>query len=170
MWFTGLSASGKSTIANAVEEKLYLLGCCTMVLDGDNMRHNLCKDLDFKKGGRKENIRRIAEVSKLFVEAGIITLSAFISPFRKDRDMAKSIISHCDFIEIFMDCSMEECECRDPKGNYKNARLMKIDNFTGISSPYEIPENPDLVIKSDSSVEESVELVLNLLVKKGIIF
>jgi adenylylsulfate kinase len=169
IWFTGLSASGKSTMADAVEVKLHSLGVSTVVLDGDNMRHNLCKDLGFDREGRKENMRRIAEVSKIFVEAGIVTLAAFISPFKKDRDMVKSIISHHDFIEISMDCPIEICESRDPKGYYKDARLMKIDNFTGVGSSYEVPENPDLIIGFDKSINESVDLILDLLIERKII-
>ena len=169
LWFTSLSGSGKSTLAHAVEEELYQRVCRTLVLDGDNVRHGLCGDLGFKDEDRHENIRRIGETTKLFVEAGIIVLTAFISPFRKDRNRLRSMFPQNDFIEIFCDCSIEVCEQRDVKGIYKRARANEIKNFTGINSPYEPPENPELIIKTDSStLEESVEKVMRLLQEREI--
>ena len=144
-WFTGLSGSGKSTIANATEHKLHELGYKTMVLDGDNIRMGLCKDLGFSPQDRSENIRRISEVAKLFAESGTIVLTAFISPYREDREMARSIIGQ-DFIEIFVDTPLDTCEDRDPKGLYKKARAGEIKGFTGIDSPYEAPVRPDMII------------------------
>lgn len=144
-WFTGLSSSGKSTIANATEHKLHELGYKTMVLDGDNIRMGLCKDLGFSPQDRSENIRRISEVAKLFAESGTIVLTAFISPYREDREMARSIIGP-DFIEIFVDTPLDVCEARDPKGLYKKARAGEIKGFTGIDSPYEAPLRPDMII------------------------
>ena len=144
-WFTGLSGSGKSTIANATEHKLHELGYKTMVLDGDNIRMGLCKDLGFSPQDRSENIRRISEVAKLFAESGTIVLTAFISPYREDREMARSIIGP-DFIEIFVDTPLDVCEARDPKGLYKKARAGEIKGFTGIDSPYEAPLRPDMII------------------------
>lgn len=145
LWFTGLSGSGKSTIANATEHKLHELGYKTMVLDGDNIRMGLCKDLGFSPQDRSENIRRISEVAKLFAESGTIVLTAFISPYREDREMARSIIGP-DFIEIFVDTPLDVCEARDPKGLYKKARAGEIKGFTGIDSPYEAPLRPDMII------------------------
>ena len=145
LWFTGLSGSGKSTIANATEHKLHELGYKTMVLDGDNIRMGLCKDLGFSPQDRSENIRRISEVAKLFAESGTIVLTAFISPYREDREMARSIIGQ-DFIEIFVDTPLDVCEGRDPKGLYKKARTGEIKGFTGIDSPYEAPLRPDMII------------------------
>ena len=170
LWFTGLSGSGKSTLAHCVEEELYQLGCRTIVLDGDNVRHGLCGDLGFSDVDRKENLRRIGEMSKLFVEAGVITLTAFISPFSDDRDRVKSLMNQSEFIEIFVDCSIDVCEKRDTKGLYKKARKGEVANFTGISSPYEPPENPDLVVDTGSqTLDESAKLVMNLLIDRGII-
>jgi adenylylsulfate kinase len=170
LWFTGLSGSGKSTLAHCVEEELYQLGCRTIVLDGDNVRHGLCGDLGFSDVDRKENLRRIGEMSKLFVEAGVITLAAFISPFSDDRNRVKSLMGQSEFIEIFVDCSIDVCEKRDTKGLYKKARKGEVANFTGISSPYEPPENPDLVVDTVSqTLDESVKLVMNLLIDRGII-
>jgi adenylylsulfate kinase len=170
LWFTGLSGSGKSTLAHAVEEGLYQLGCRTTVLDGDNIRHGLCSDLDFSNDNRRENIRRIGEVAKLFIESGVITLTAFISPFTEDRDKVRSLLSDNDFIEIFVNCPINVCEDRDTKGMYKKARANKIKNFTGISSPYEAPENPDLILDTDKeSLDESVDKVLNLLIHRKVI-
>jgi adenylylsulfate kinase len=148
LWFTGLSASGKSTIANATEHALHQLGYKTMVLDGDNIRMGLCKDLGFSDEARKENIRRIAEVAKLFAESGTIVLTAFISPFRSDRDAAREIIGE-DFIEIFVDTPIEICEQRDPKGLYKKARAGQIKGFTGIDSPYEAPLKPEIKLNTE---------------------
>ena len=170
LWFTGLSGSGKSTLAHCVEEELYQLGCRTIVLDGDNVRHGLCGDLGFSDVDRKENLRRIGEMSKLFVEAGVITLTAFISPFSDDRNRVKSLMGQSEFIEIFVDCSIDICEKRDTKGLYKKARKGEVANFTGVSSPYQPPENPDLVVDTGSqTLDESVKLVMNLLIDRGII-
>jgi len=170
LWFTGLSGAGKSTLAHAVEEELHQLSCRTIVLDGDNVRHGLCSDLTFIDSDRKENLRRIAEMSKLFVEAGVITLAAFISPFREDREKVRSLMSQGDFLEVFVDCSMEICEERDVKGIYKRARAGEILNFTGISSPYETPDDAELVIKTDSkTLEESVDEVMKMLIDRGVI-
>lgn len=164
LWFTGLSGSGKSTLANAIEEQLHLFGVNSFVLDGDNVRHNLCRDLGFSDDDRKENIRRISEVAKLMLDAGLITLTAFISPFKTDREMAKKLLPPGDFIEIYCVCPLELCEQRDVKGLYKKARQGEIKNFTGISSAYEEPENPDLKIDTNLlTIEESVELVIYLL-------
>ena len=170
IWFTGLSGSGKSTIAHAVEEELHQIGCRTTVLDGDNVRHGLCKDLGFSDSNRNENIRRISEVAKLFIDSGIITLTAFISPFKEERDKVKELIVGDDLIEIYVKCPISVCESRDVKGMYKKARANVIKNFTGISSPYEIPESPDLIVNTEQeTIDESVKKVLNMLFDKGII-
>jgi adenylylsulfate kinase len=170
LWFTGLSGSGKSTIANEVEYELNKLKYHTYLLDGDNIRHGLNKDLGFSEKDRSENIRRIAEVSKLFIDAGIITLSAFISPFIKDRQKAKEIIGERDFIEIFIDTPFEECVKRDPKGLYKKAMKGEIKNFTGINSPYEKPVNPTIHIKTlEENIEESIKKIINYLKIKNYI-
>ncbi|WP_025026238.1 adenylyl-sulfate kinase [Caldalkalibacillus mannanilyticus] len=170
LWFTGLSGSGKSTLANAVEKRLYELGIRTYVLDGDNVRHGLNKDLGFSNEARKENIRRIGEVSKLFIDAGVITLTAFISPFVEDRQVARDLVQADEFIEVYVRCSLETCESRDPKGLYKKARNGEIPEFTGISSPYEEPENPEITIESDQlSVDESVDKVVQYLKERKII-
>lgn len=164
IWFTGFSGSGKSTLAHAVEEELYKHGCCTFVLDGDNVRHGLCGDLGFSAKDRIENIRRIGEMSKLFMEAGVIILTAFISPFRADRERVRGMVEHGDFIEIYCDSPIEVCESRDVKGLYKKARAGKIAEFTGISSPYEAPENAELTLKTgEVELEECVQLTLALL-------
>ena len=155
LWFTGLSGSGKSTLANATEHALHQLGYKTMVLDGDNIRMGLCKDLGFSDEARKENIRRIAEVAKLFAESGTIVLTAFISPFRSDRDAAREIIGE-DFIEIFVDTPLDVCEQRDPKGLYKKARAGQIKGFTGIDSPYEAPLKPELKIDTTANDIDSL--------------
>ena len=161
IWFTGLSGSGKSTLAHAVEETLYQQGCRTFVLDGDNVRHGLCGELGFSTQDRQENIRRIGEVAKLFMEAGIIVLTAFISPYRDDRERVRGMVEHGDFIEIFCDSSIEVCETRDVKGLYKKARTGEIPEFTGISSPYEIPENPELNINTGTvALENCVQQVI----------
>jgi adenylylsulfate kinase len=163
-WFTGLSASGKSTIAHFAEKDLHLQGCSTLVLDGDNVRHGLCADLSFSPADRKENIRRIAQMVKLFVDAGMIVLCAFISPFRKDRRAIRALLDPGQFFEIYVRCPPEVCECRDRKGIYERARRGEIKEFTGISSPYEAPESPELVIDSaHEAPEESVKRVLALL-------
>jgi adenylylsulfate kinase len=170
VWFTGLSGSGKSTLAHSVEESLYQMGCRSIVLDGDNVRHGLNSDLDFSNGDRKENLRRIGEVSKLFVEGGLITLTAFISPFIDDRKKVRSLFPHGDFLEIFVDCPIEACEGRDVKGLYKKARQGIIKDFTGINSPYEPPIKPELTIHTnDQTLVESVELVLGFLIDRGLV-
>lgn len=170
LWFTGLSGAGKSTLAHAVEEALHRMGCRTFVLDGDNVRHGLCADLGFSSGDRVENIRRVGEVSKLFIEAGVIVLTAFISPFRSDRARVRSLVPHGDFLEIHCHCPLEICEQRDVKGMYKRARAGEIKDFTGISSPYEAPAAPELVVETGTlSIEASVAQVLQLLRERGII-
>ncbi|NEX78165.1 adenylyl-sulfate kinase [Bacillus thermocopriae] len=170
LWFTGLSGSGKSTIANAVSYELYRLGINEYVLDGDNIRHGLNKDLGFSEQDRAENIRRIGEVAKLFVDSGKVITTAFISPFRSDRDQVRAIFEEGEFIEVYIDCPLEECERRDPKQLYAKARRGEIKDFTGIDSPYEAPENPEIVIHSDKvTVEEAVEQVLHYLREKNII-
>ena len=164
LWFTGLSGSGKSTLAHALEEKLFQKGLRTFVLDGDNVRHGLNSNLDFSEADRTENIRRISEVSKLMIEAGLIVMTAFISPFKKDRNEARSLISNDHFIEIFCKASIETCEERDVKGLYKLAREGEIKNYTGIDSPYEIPENPELIINTDKeTLDYSVTKILKFL-------
>jgi len=164
LWFTGLSGSGKSTLAHAVEEKLYQLQLNTFVLDGDNVRHGLNKDLGFSDIDRKENIRRIGETAKLMLEAGVITLTAFISPFKEERAIARTLMPHGDFLEIYCYCPLEVCETRDVKGLYKKAREGEIKDFTGISSPYEAPSNPELKINThDLSLEDCVNKVIDLL-------
>ena len=170
LWFTGLSGSGKSTLAHAIEERLYNNGISTYVLDGDNIRHGLCSDLSFTDSDRVENIRRISELAKLLTDAGIITLTAFISPFKVDRDEARKRMPHGDFLEIYCQCPIEICEQRDVKGLYKKARAGEIPFFTGIDSPYEAPVRPDLVINTcDLNLEDSVQEVLILLIKHGVI-
>jgi len=170
LWFTGLSGSGKSTLAHAVEEELHQMGCRTFVLDGDNVRHGLSGDLSFSDKDRKENLRRIGEVSKLFIEAGIIVLTAFISPFREERRKVRSMMPHGDFIEIYVDCPIEVCESRDVKGLYQKARDGEINQFTGISSPYEPPEAQELTVNTNQeTLEESTTKILNLLKERGII-
>ena len=164
VWFTGLSGSGKSTLAHALEEKLFQNGCKTFVLDGDNMRHGLNSNLDFSDAGRTENIRRISEVSKLMIESGLIVMTAFISPFYIDRNEARKLISNDDFIEIYCKASLEACAKRDIKGLYKKARAGEIKNYTGIDSPYEPPEKPDLVINTETeTLEDSVDMIFSLL-------
>lgn len=170
IWFTGLSGSGKSTLAHEVEERLHRGGARTFVFDGDNVRHGLCADLGFSMADRSENIRRIGELAKFFVEAGVIALTAFISPLRKDRERVRDRIGAKDFIEIYCRCPIEVCESRDVKGLYRRARLGEVKNFTGISSPYEEPEQPDLILDSGAdSLELCVERVLVLLVQRGVI-
>ena len=170
LWFTGLSGSGKSTLAHSLEEKLFQKGCKTFVLDGDNVRHGLNSNLDFSEAGRTENIRRISEVSKLMLESGLIVMTAFISPINKDRGEARQLISNEDFIEIYCKASIETCETRDVKGLYKRARAGEITNYTGIDSPYEVPENPELTIDTDNqSLEGSVSTILSFLKSNGII-
>ena len=164
IWFTGLSGSGKSTLAHSVEEELHQAGCRTFVFDGDNVRHGLCANLSFSEKDRHENIRRIGEMSKLFIEAGVIALTAFISPFKVDRERVRALVSENDFIEIYCDSPLSVCEERDVKGLYKKARSGEIKNYTGISSPYEKPEHPDLVVDTaGKSIETNVEKILNFL-------
>ena len=168
LWFTGLSGSGKSTLAHAVEEKLFEMGIHTYVLDGDNIRRGINKDLDFSQEDREENIRRIGEISKLFVDAGIIVLSAFISPYKKDREFVRNLLEEGEFIEIYVKCSLDVCEQRDVKGLYKKARQGIIKNFTGIDDPYEEPENPEIVVETDKeTLEESVEKIIKYLKTQG---
>ncbi|MAH57804.1 MAG: adenylyl-sulfate kinase [Synechococcus sp. ARS1019] len=170
LWFTGLSGSGKSTLANAVNAALFERGLATYVLDGDNVRHGLCKDLGFSDADREENIRRIGEVAKLFLDAGVIVLTAFVSPFRADRDKARELVAQGDFIEIFCAADLDVCESRDPKGLYAKARSGAIKEFTGISSPYEAPESPELKIDTGSQeLTESVQVVLKALEAQGVI-
>jgi adenylylsulfate kinase len=170
LWFTGLSGSGKSTLAHAVEEELYQKACHTYVLDGDNIRHGLNGNLGFSDTDRIENIRRVSEVSKLFIEAGIIILTAFISPFKDDRDKARKLIGESNFVEIYCQCSLEVCEKRDVKGLYKRARNGEIKHFTGISSPYEAPDNAELVIDTgNQTLENCVDTVIKYLVERGMI-
>jgi adenylylsulfate kinase len=169
LWFTGLSGSGKSTLAHAVEERLHQLGCRTFVFDGDNVRHGLCGDLSFKQEDRSENIRRIGEMIKLFLGAGVIALSAFISPLRIDRQKVRELIGDGDFIEIYCECPLEVCEERDVKGLYKKARRGEIKNYTGISAPYEEPLNPGLKVNtSKQSLDDCVDLILTTLAEKGV--
>jgi len=170
IWFTGLSGSGKSTLAHSVEEKLHNLGCRAYVLDGDNVRHGLSSNLTFSDDDRKENIRRIGEAAKLMMEAGVIAMTAFISPFKEDRNLVRQLLTQGDFIEIYCNASLEVCESRDVKGLYKRARAGEIKNYTGIDSPYEAPDNPELVINTESeSLEESIAKVIDFLKSKGII-
>ena len=170
IWFTGLSGSGKSTLAHSVEEELYKLNCRTFVLDGDNVRHGLSSNLTFSDNDRKENIRRISETAKLMMEAGVIAITAFISPFGKDRDLVRQLLPRKDFIEIYCKASLEICESRDVKGLYRRARAGEIKDYTGIDSPYEAPDNPELVIDTDSeSLKESIAKVVDFLKSKEII-
>ena len=170
LWFTGLSGSGKSTLAHAVEEELYQKSCHTYVLDGDNVRHGLNGNLGFSDAERIENIRRVSEVSKLFIDAGIIILTAFISPFKAEREKAKKLIGEGNFIEIYCQCSLEICEKRDIKGLYQRARNGEIKYFTGISSPYEAPENAELVIDTGHhTLDNCVDIVIQYLVKREMI-
>ena len=160
IWFTGLSGAGKSTLAHAVEEHLHQMGCRTFVLDGDNVRHGLCGDLGFSAADRVENIRRVGEVAKLFMEAGVIVLTAFISPFRGDRNKVRAMVQPGEFVEIYCQCPVEVCEQRDTKGLYKKARAGEIGQFTGISSPYEAPDRPELVVNtSERSLQDCVQQV-----------
>ena len=170
LWFTGLSGCGKSTIANAVDQILHERGVHTFVLDGDNIRVGLNRNLGFTPEDRTENIRRTGEVAKLFADAATILSTAFISPYRADRDLVRGLMPEGEFIEILVDASLETCESRDPKGLYKKARAGEIENFSGISAPYEAPEKPELVLDSDSkSVEELALEVIAYLTKEGIL-
>jgi len=170
LWFTGLSGSGKSTIANAVESKLLELNKHAYLLDGDNIRMGLNKGLSFSDEDRIENIRRIGEVSKLFVDAGTIILTAFISPFQKERNTVRELVEDNEFIEVFIDTPLEVCESRDPKGLYKKARTGEIPNFTGISSPYEVPIKPEIHIKNDKiSIDDVTTVIIDYLKTRGYI-
>lgn len=167
LWFTGLSGSGKSTLSVALEKSLYNLGIHTYRLDGDNVRHGLNKNLGFSPVDRTENIRRIGEVSKLMVDAGIVTLTAFISPYREDRDEVRAILEDNEFIEVFVKCSLDACEERDPKSLYKKARAGEIKSFTGIDAPYEEPVKPEITVDTENqSLEESVQVIIKYLKEK----
>ncbi len=170
VWFTGLPSSGKSTISREVEKRLYKMGKLVYVLDGDNVRHGLNSDLGFSPKDRKENIRRISEVAKLFVDAGIITLTAFISPYKIDRETARKLFEKGEFIEIYVKCPVSMCIKRDPKGMYKKALKGEIKEFTGISAPYEEPENPEIILEtSEESVEKSAQKVIDYLKNQDVI-
>lgn len=161
LWFTGLSGAGKSTLANVLEARLHAEKCATIVLDGDNVRHGLCGDLSFSAEDRVENIRRIGEMSKLFIDAGVIAITAFISPFRSDRRRVRELVAENEFIEIYVRCSLETCEDRDVKGMYKKARLGEISDFTGISSPYEEPEKAEIIVDTDThSINQCVDHII----------
>jgi adenylylsulfate kinase len=169
IWFTGLSASGKSTLARALERRLFENGNLCYVLDGDNIRHGLNKNLGFSPEDREENIRRIGEVAKLFADAGVIAMTAFISPYLKDRQTARSLVQEEDFIEVYCKVPIEVAEERDPKGLYKKAKAGEIKEFTGISAPYEEPENPEIVVDTSLlSLDESVDKVISFLAKSGV--
>lgn len=169
VWFTGLSGAGKSTLAHALEERLYQMACSTYVFDGDNVRHGLCQDLGFSDADRTENIRRIGEMSRLTVDAGIITLTAFISPIEKDRNWVRSLFASEDFIEVYCRCSLNVCEARDVKGLYKRARAGEVADFTGISSVYDEPKSPELIIDTDDlTIDESVSRIIALMEERGI--
>ncbi len=168
LWFTGLSGAGKSTLAHAVEQALHARDCRTFVFDGDNVRHGLCADLGFSAEDRVENIRRVGEMAKLFMEAGVIALTAFISPYRADRDRVRQLVPAGEFIEVYCHCPLEVCEQRDVKGLYQKARQGLIKDFTGVSAPYEIPENPELVVDTGGRpLENCVEQVVAYLRTRG---
>ncbi len=170
LWFTGLSGAGKSTLAHAVEERLHQLKLNTFVFDGDNVRHGLCADLGFSPADRVENIRRIGEMSKLFIESGVIALTAFISPFRADRDRVRTLVNDGDFIEVYCKASVDQCESRDVKGLYAKARSGEISDFTGVSSPYEAPVDPELIVETGSMpLDKCVDQVLIYLKNAGVI-
>ena len=170
LWFTGLSGAGKTTLAYAVEERLHQMGCRSYVIDGDIMRTGLCRDLDFSIEGRNENIRRVGEVAKVMVDAGIIAVTAFISPLRNQRRGVRALVEPGDFIEVFCRCPLPVCEKRDPKGLYRRARAGQIPDFTGISSPYEDPERPELALDTAKlEVKECVNMIVTLLVERGVI-
>jgi bifunctional enzyme CysN/CysC len=170
LWFTGLSGAGKSTIANILEKKLHALGKHTFVLDGDNVRHGLNRDLGFTEADRVENIRRVAEVAKLFVEAGLITMVAFISPFRAEREMARELVGPEEFIEVFVDTPLEICEQRDPKGLYKKARRGDLRNFTGLDSPYEAPSNPELTLDAiNNNADDLANSIIQFMQQRGVL-
>ena len=167
VWFTGLSGSGKSTIANALELELYKMGIKTYTLDGDNIRKGINNDLSFSDEHRTENIRRISEVAYLMIDAGLVVLAAFVSPFKKDRENIKNIVGKLNFVEVYVNTSIEECERRDVKGLYKKSRAGEINNMTGISSPYEVPDHPDIEIKTEyESIEESVKKIIDFITPK----
>ena len=166
IWFTGLSASGKSTIAHALSKELHRLNANSYVLDGDNVRHGLNKDLGLNPEDRKENIRRVGEVAKLFIDAGLITLAAFISPYREDRMQIRKLLGKGQCIEVFVKCPFSECEKRDPKGVYKKAKAGEIQQFTGLSAPYEEPENPEIILDTDKlSVDKCVKVIFDYLIE-----
>ncbi|MCA0988717.1 adenylyl-sulfate kinase [Guptibacillus algicola] len=170
VWFTGLSGSGKSTIANELEKALHSRGLSTFLLDGDNLRHGLNADLGFQEDDRKENIRRVGEVAKLFVESGTVVLTAFISPYNSDREMVRNLVGADEFIEVYIDCPLEECEKRDPKGLYEKVRTGEIKEFTGISAPYEAPQSPDVTLYTAIySVPDCVHQLVNYLRSKGLL-
>ncbi len=171
LWFTGLSGSGKSTLAHSLEERLHRMGCRTYVFDGDNVRHGLCSDLGFSEEHRKENIRRIGEMVRLFLDSGVIAMTAFISPYEEDRARLRKLVAPSDFIEIYCQCPLEVCEERDVKGLYERARAGEIPNFTGISSPYEEPDNAELTLDTSGTValEESVNILVRFLAQRGIV-
>ncbi|HNX42413.1 MAG TPA: adenylyl-sulfate kinase [Candidatus Aminicenantes bacterium] len=170
IWFTGLSASGKSTVANEVASRLHKQGKLTYILDGDNIRHGLNKDLGFSPADREENIRRISEVGKLFADSGVVTLTAFISPYRKDRDFGRSLLEPGRFIEVFVKASIDTCKDRDPKGLYAKALRGEIAEFTGVTAPYEEPLQPEIVLDADVlTVEEEAEMIVSYLNEKGLL-
>ncbi len=170
LWFTGLSGSGKSTIAGALEQALFANDIRTYLLDGDNVRHGLCQDLGFSDADRQENIRRVGEVAKLMVDSGTLTLSAFISPFQRERDMVRALLDEGEFIEVFVDTPFDECAKRDPKGLYAKALKGEIKNFTGLDSAYEAPQNPEIHLQTEQlSVEQSVQVIIDALITRGII-
>jgi adenylylsulfate kinase len=170
LWFTGLSGSGKSTIAHALDRRLHMLKVHSYVLDGDNVRHGLNKDVGLSPEGRKENIRRIGEVSKLFIDSGLIILAAFIAPYNEDRKQVRELMKKGEFIEVYVKCSIEECENRDPKGLYTKARSGAIEGFTGISAPYEEPENPEIILETDKmGLDSCIETLMKYLIQKDYI-
>ncbi|MGE4801679.1 adenylyl-sulfate kinase [Yersinia hibernica] len=169
LWFTGLSGSGKSTLAGALEQALFARGVSTYLLDGDNVRHGLCRDLGFSDADRRENIRRVGEVAKLMVDAGLVVLTAFISPHRAEREMVRDMLASGQFIEVFVDTPLEICEARDPKGLYKKARAGELRNFTGIDSVYEFPEHPDIHLQGEQLVTNLIEQLLDVLRGRAII-
>jgi adenylylsulfate kinase len=170
VWLTGLPGSGKSTISHELEYRLFQRRTKTYVLDGDNVRQGLCKDLDFSAEDRRENLRRVGEAARLFLDAGIVTVAAFASPYRADRLMVRQMFGPGDFIEVYLKCDLKVCEARDPKGLYKKARSGEIKNFTGVSDPYEPPENPEIVLDTDRlSIKESVSKIMDYLGEKGLI-
>ena len=170
LWFTGISGSGKSTLAHKLEKELYFLGLRTYVLDGDNVRLGLNKDLGFSQEDREENIRRIGEVAKLLVDAGVVVLTAFISPYKKDREIARGLVDHDEFVEIYVKCSLETCESRDVKGLYKKARMGSIQQFTAVGDPYEEPFDPEIIVETDSAnIDQCVDKILQYLALKKLI-